>query len=598
MSSSRNNSTTKSSLNNSSNLNSSSNVKNTSNNSSKTSTGKNYLNNSYFNTEVTNSSGSSSNNRSIVTQINNQYQKNKTVFTVLGVISLVLVIIGVYYYYNYVRGQNVAQVEIKEVIDSVQDAQEEMEISAGEVPISKYSNEYGISMWFKVDGYTYRYGQEKVILKRGDEKYGTPEIILSPRDNKLIVRTRLQHPVEQLSSSRGNYSESFSDIPKEKFAGYVAGSGGMAPLDGDEFKNIEKFAGYVAGSGGMAPLDNNDEFKNIEKFVSNNSAPAESKLYQNNYFDLISGNSLNNVVESFQSTVEDETTPLITSANLEAVMLRFCTDMCQEINVDTINQDAKAEYEYLNTNLNKLIQASNEEIKTIVNNASSSSTETMQNTSESELNVEMFNIFSALIQLEESGEPLNIAQLVSNVNTKLEELDCKFRLVGNNLTTVAGNFVRHMSKIYIDSLYVYYYQLGQIIKDNNPELVSNLDQLPPQVDECVIENLPLQKWVNLVVSQYNQVIDVYLDGQLVSSCVLKGFPEVREEGVVLCPDGGFDGQISRLAFYNTALTQEKAYQIYRAGGSFSGDLVSNIPEWLYGVVGVVVLALIVYAVFM
>ena len=140
----------------------------------------------------------------------------------------------------------------------------------------------------------------------------------------------------------------------------------------------------------------------------------------------------------------------------------------------------------------------------------------------------------------------------------MEEINCNFRLTGNNLTTIGGNFVRRMSEILKDSIYIYYYQLGQVIKDNNPELVSNVDELPAQVDECIVENLPLQKWVNLVISQYNQVIEIYLDGQLVSSCVLKGFPEVREEGVSLCPDGGFDGQISRLAFYNTALTQRKA----------------------------------------
>jgi len=210
----------------------------------------------------------------------------------------------------------------------------------------------------------------------------------------------------------------------------------------------------------------------------------------------------------------------------------------------------------------------------------------------------MLDIFRALMELQESGEPLNVGQLVSNVNASLEGMDCSFKLSGTNLTNVAGHFVRNMSQILKDSIYVYYYQLGQTIKDNNPELVSHLGELPSQVDECVIKNLPLQKWINLVISQYNQVIDVYLDGQLVSSCVLKGFPEVREEGVIMCPNGGFDGHISRLAFYNTALTQAKAYQIYRAGGSFAGDLVSSVPEWLYGALFMIVIGLIAYAVFM
>ena len=128
------------------------------------------------------SNSNNNNSSSIMTSINNKYQSNKTIFIIIGVVSLVLVLVGVYYFYHYVSDKNVAVVEVKEILDSVQDAQDEMEISAGQIPISKYSNEYGISMWFKVDSYTYRYGQEKVILKRGDEKYGTPEIILAPKD--------------------------------------------------------------------------------------------------------------------------------------------------------------------------------------------------------------------------------------------------------------------------------------------------------------------------------------------------------------------------------------------------------------------------------
>ena len=46
--------------------------------------------------------------------------------------------------------------------------------------------------------------------------------------------------------------------------------------------------------------------------------------------------------------------------------------------------------------------------------------------------------------------------------------------------------------------------------------MSKLDSTPSYVDECVVENLPLQKWVNLVVSQYNDTNYIYLDGQLVS----------------------------------------------------------------------------------
>ena len=97
------------------------------------------------------SNSNNNNSSSIMTSINNKYQSNKTIFIIIGVVSLVLVLVGVYYFYNYVSDKNVAVLEVKEILDSVQDAQDEMEISAGQIPISKYSNEYGISMWFKVD---------------------------------------------------------------------------------------------------------------------------------------------------------------------------------------------------------------------------------------------------------------------------------------------------------------------------------------------------------------------------------------------------------------------------------------------------------------
>ena len=191
----------------------------------------------------------------------------------------------------------------------------------------------------------------------------------------------------------------------------------------------------------------------------------------------------------------------------------------------------------------------------------------------------MNTLFNSLIRLEERGESLNIEEIVKNVNDQLENMDCDFKLVGNTTEKFVSNTIKRLATIIKESLYLLIYQLGEIIKNNNPSLMSKLDSTPSYVDECVVESLPLQRWINLIVSQYNDTISIYVDGQLVSSCVLKGFPEIREEGVSLCPGGGFEGKISRLSFYNTAITQNKAYQIYR-GGNFSNNLTSNIPQWL------------------
>ena len=572
-------------------------------------TSSNLLSSNYFSPSSNNSSnGLGISNNSIVNRLNNKYQDNKTIFIIIGVVSLLLVVVGIYYFYHYVKDKNVAISEVKEILDSIQDAQEEMEISAGQIPISKYSNEYGISMWFKIDSYTYRYGQEKVILKRGDEKYGTPEIILAPKDNKLIVRTKLQHPVDEIKPAALNVSESFADVPTKK---------------------KESFTGALPNAPQLAPLEKMTDVCDIGQMISNNSAPIESKQYQEKYFDLISGNKVNHNIEGFQDapeggdntdSVEDTVasddvpktadTVVITNEYVESELIKLCLAICKLMEDKEMKHMAIKTYKDMDGSLEKIMRSSEDEINNMYatkksENEEMDSAEGSSNGSRIS-NINLFstevqqytnanNLFNTLVNLDENNESLNMEEIVNNVNQKLGEMNCEFKLVGNTTEKVVSNTVKAMANILRESLYLLIYQLGENIKNNNPDIMSKLDSVPSYVDECVIDNLPLQKWVNLVVSQYNQSMDIYLDGQLVSSCVLKGFPEVREESVLLCPDGGFEGKISRLAFFNTAITQERAYQIYKAGGTFSNDLISNTPQWLITVMVILVIGLISYS---
>ena len=107
--------------------------------------------------------------------------------------------------------------------------------------------------------------------------------------------------------------------------------------------------------------------------------------------------------------------------------------------------------------------------------------------------------------------------------------------------------------------------------------------------------LPLQKWVNVIVSVYNQVVDIYVDGLLTSSCILKTFPAISTDDVSLTPDGGFSGYISRVKFLNSAMTVQKAKDIYNDGPIYSPSLYSLIPTWVYYTVLVLIIAGIGYS---
>ena len=108
-------------------------------------------------------------------------------------------------------------------------------------------------------------------------------------------------------------------------------------------------------------------------------------------------------------------------------------------------------------------------------------------------------------------------------------------------------------------------------------------------------NGPLFDEIPMPIKQYNQVIDIYIDGKLASSCVLKGFPMMKEEDVVICPDGGFDGSISRVSFYNSAITQDMAFQIYKDGAVYADTFFNNIPGYVYVMVFLLIIVLLAYS---
>ena len=97
-------------------------------------------------------------------------------------------------------------------------------------------------------------------------------------------------------------------------------------------------------------------------------------------------------------------------------------------------------------------------------------------------------------------------------------------------------------------------------------------QSRPGYDECRLYNVPLQKWAHIVISSYNNILDLYLDGKLTSSCVLAGFPELNQDDLHVGLEGGFAGRIANLTAMNMAITQDEAYELYMKGPKLTKSL--------------------------
>ena len=83
---------------------------------------------------------------------------------------------------------------------------------------------------------------------------------------------------------------------------------------------------------------------------------------------------------------------------------------------------------------------------------------------------------------------------------------------------------------------------------------------------CNVANVPIQKWVNVIVSLYGRTMDVYIDGKLVRTCVLPGVAKIANNApVYVTPLGGFSGYTANIHYYADALNPQEAYNIYRKG---------------------------------
>jgi hypothetical protein len=88
------------------------------------------------------------------------------------------------------------------------------------------------------------------------------------------------------------------------------------------------------------------------------------------------------------------------------------------------------------------------------------------------------------------------------------------------------------------------------------------------VHNCTIQNIPIQSWVNLLISTYGNILDVYLDGKLVRTCVLPGVAQINNNSnVYLTPKGGFSGYTSKLQYYPNSTDPQTAWNIYKQGYS-------------------------------
>ncbi len=104
-----------------------------------------------------------------------------------------------------------------------------------------------------------------------------------------------------------------------------------------------------------------------------------------------------------------------------------------------------------------------------------------------------------------------------------------------------------------------------------------------ELQKCHIDEIPIQKWVNIIISVYGKTLDTYINGKLERTCILPNVVEVKPDAPLqLGPlhqhpnqpgNVTWDGWIANARYYMYYVNPQEAWNIYKEGyspGSLGG----------------------------
>jgi hypothetical protein len=91
---------------------------------------------------------------------------------------------------------------------------------------------------------------------------------------------------------------------------------------------------------------------------------------------------------------------------------------------------------------------------------------------------------------------------------------------------------------------------------------------------CGLPNVPLQRWTNIIITLNGRSMDLYLNGKLTRTCLLKEVPKIdTTSNLLLTPNGGFSGYTTNFKYWSDTVNPQQAWNIYKSGPG--GNIFSN-----------------------
>lgn len=112
---------------------------------------------------------------------------------------------------------------------------------------------------------------------------------------------------------------------------------------------------------------------------------------------------------------------------------------------------------------------------------------------------------------------------------------------------------------------------GLYIHPTDNTLVLIMNTFDDINEEIMIEDIPLNKWISVVIRVDGRNVDVYINGNLKVRHKMRSVVKQNYGDVYVSMQGGFSGLISSLKYYNKGLSTMEIYSIDKKGPDLSSD---------------------------
>jgi hypothetical protein len=117
---------------------------------------------------------------------------------------------------------------------------------------------------------------------------------------------------------------------------------------------------------------------------------------------------------------------------------------------------------------------------------------------------------------------------------------------------------------------------GLYLHETKNALVIVMNTFNNIIEKVLIEDIPINKWINVVIRVKDRLMDTYINGTIVSRYEFNSVPRQNYGDVYVNMNDGYSGMLSSLRYYDHAISGIDVENLVKAGPNLTADDSMNI----------------------